>query len=166
MNDLVKDVFGSSEDLEWWQMSARAVVVFILAIMYVRLSGRRSFGMRSAFDNTIVILLGAILARAVVGASPFFPTLAASLTLVLMHRLFAWVSIHSHAFGKLIKGSPIPLYKDGKLVAENMSRSLISEHDLKAGLRDAIHTESLDGVETVLLDRDGRISVIEKKNIA
>lgn len=162
MKELFYKTFGSGENLGCLQMGARAFVIFLLAIVLIRLSGRRSFGMRSAFDNTIAILLGAILARTVVGASPFLPTLCACLVLVVMHRLFAWISLYSHSFGKLIKGQPIPLYKDGKLLEENMSRSLISEHDLRAGLREAINSERLDEVDTVLLDRDGRISVIVK----
>lgn len=163
MKEFIYIAFGEGKDLEWWQMVDRAVVVFILSIVFVRLSGRRSFGMKSAFDNTIVILLGAILSRAVTGASAFFPTLAASLALALLHRLFAWLSTKSHTFGRLIKGEAIVIYKDGKLNRVNMRRNFITEKDLKEGLHNAINSDELEDAELILLERDGDISVVKKK---
>jgi hypothetical protein len=45
----------------------------------------RSFGGRTALDNIIVILLGALLSRAIVGASGFFPLIASSFVIVIIH---------------------------------------------------------------------------------
>ena len=163
MKEFIYTAFGEGKDLEWWQMTDRAVVVFLLSIVFVRISGRRAFGMKSAFDNTIVILLGAIMSRAVVGVSPFIPTMVASLALALMHRLFAWLSLRFHSFGRLIKGEPIILYKDGKLNRTNLKRSLISENDLKEGLHNAINSDKLEDAEMILLERDGDISVVKRK---
>jgi len=59
-------------------MCRLAAVVFILAYLLICVSGRRSFALRSPLDNIIVILLGAVFSRAVVGASPFLPAMAAS----------------------------------------------------------------------------------------
>ena len=71
MTDLMKLTFGEGTDLQSWQMTKRGVVVFGIAFGLIRASGRRSFGQHSPSDACVTVLLGAVLSRAVVGASPF-----------------------------------------------------------------------------------------------
>src|SRR4051812_28128826 len=99
---IVDEIFGTGKDLTVLQMSARSVVVFILALILLRISGRRSFGLRSPLDNIISIILGAVLSRAIVGASPFLPVIAGSTTLVLIHRLIAYGIVHHPGFSKMV----------------------------------------------------------------
>ncbi|QKG54038.1 hypothetical protein [Hymenobacter sp. BRD67] len=53
------------------QMTTRSVIVFFVALALLRLSGKRTFGGSTAFDMVVKIMLGAVLSRAVVAASPF-----------------------------------------------------------------------------------------------
>ena len=145
------------------QMTARAVVIFLIAVVVLRISGRRSFGMASAFDNAVAVLIGAVLGRAVVGTSPFLPTVSAAFALALMHRLFAWLSLDYKGIGRIAKGSQRVIYEKGQFNHKNMRLSLISERDFMEGLRKECHTESLEQVEKAYVERDGRISVILKK---
>jgi uncharacterized membrane protein YcaP (DUF421 family) len=162
--ELLSEIFGQGEDLSALQMCCRAVVIFIIALLLIRISGRRSFGMQSPFDNTIVILLGAILSRTVVGASEFIPTVSASLVIALMHRIFAWIGIRNKRFNRLIKGRKITLYKDGKLLDKSLERALVNEDDLTESVRTNLHEEGLDKIETAYMERSGKINVIKKKS--
>lgn len=162
--ELWNEIFGSGDfELRWWQMSARAALVFILCLLLLRISGRRSFGLRSAFDNCTAILLGAILGRAVTGASPFFPTLGASLVLVLLHRGLAWLCIRNKFISDLANGKPIVLFREGKIVDDNLDRSLVSREDILEGLRLQKKTNSFENVESMYLETSGEISVVEKQ---
>jgi uncharacterized membrane protein YcaP (DUF421 family) len=161
--DFLRIIWGEGKELTFYQMSLRALVVFILGLILVRLSGRRSFGMKMPFDNVIVILLGAILSRAVTGASPFIPVICASAVIVLLHRLCAWIALYHHGFGKLIKGREEVLYADGKINHESMKDVLVSEKDLIEGIHINANIDSLEQVDKVYLERDGQISVVKKE---
>ncbi|SEJ11791.1 Protein of unknown function [Dyadobacter sp. SG02] len=160
--ETITQLFGEGENQTVFQMSLRAVVIFIITLLLLRIAGRRSFGMKSPFDNIIVILLGAILSRAVVGASEFLPTISAAAVIAVLHRLGAWLGTLHLRFGAVIKGQKIILFRDGKLDHDNMRRALVSESDLYACLRNAMHVESFDTIESAYMENNGQISFVKK----
>jgi uncharacterized membrane protein YcaP (DUF421 family) len=164
MKTILYQAFGEGKDLTWYQMLDRGIVIFLIAIVLIRLSGRRSFGKGSPLDNTVVILLGAMLSRALAGVSPFIPTITACLALVLLHRLFAWISVRSHAFGRLIKGKRTLLYEKGQFNRENMKRGLVSERDIMEDVRLRALMDSLNKIESIWLERNGEISPVKKED--
>lgn len=160
--DSLRHFWGHDEhELTMLQMCARAFVTLIAAIVLLRISGRRSFGMKSPFDNTFVILLGSIMAQGVIGTVDFTSSLAACLVLAIAHRLFAYLSLYSGKFGGWIKGDKILLYKDGTMHKKNMVRSLISENDLMERLR-VNGCERLDQIKTAYMECNGEITIIKK----
>src|ERR671921_427065 len=113
MSELMYKLFGEGRDLNALQMSCRAIVMFFICLLLIRIAGRRSFGAKTAFDNIIALMLGAILSRAVVGVSPFFPTVTASLVLVSVYRLFAFLSVNNDSLSHFLKGKEMSLYRNG-----------------------------------------------------
>lgn len=145
-------------------MTDRGIVIFIITLILIRISGRRSFALGSSFDVIIAILLGAVLSRAIVGSSPFFPTVIASFVIVIIHRLVAMLSVKSDKLGWLLKGEKILLYKDGQFFRSNMLKALVSEKDIMEGVRQHALCDDLDKAEAIYMERSGRISVVLKKN--
>lgn len=155
--------FGEGSNLDILQMSMRAFTMFFIMLVLLRFTGRRAFAKKSSFDNIIVIMLGAVLARGVVGASPFFPTVAASLIMVALHRFISWLSVKNNFVEKLIKGGPVVLFYNNNLVFRNLDRTGISSKDLHESLRLETKTDTLDDIDTAFLETNGRISFILKK---
>lgn len=156
-------LFGEGKNLNSLQMCDRGIAVFIIAFLLIRISGRRSFGVRTPLDNIIAILLGAILSRAVVGASDFVPVIIACFVIVLLHRLFGWCIAHSKAFGRFVEGDRIVLFQNGKFVKVNMGKALVCEEDVMQGIRKSALTEDMKDIEIVYMERNGDISAIRKK---
>src|SRR6476619_5247967 len=111
MENIISNIWGDGEHLNALQMSIRAFVMFIIALIFIRLGGLRLFSKKSAFDNVIVIMLGAVLARGIVGASPFFSTVAASAIMIMIHRMLAWISVKSDLMCKVLQGEHIILFQ-------------------------------------------------------
>jgi uncharacterized membrane protein YcaP (DUF421 family) len=158
----IHDLIGRENDLTALQMSIRGILIFIVAYLLIRISGRRSFGMKSPVDNIIAILLGAILSRVVVGASPFVPVLVASLVIVLLHRLWGWLISTYPKLGKFAEGEKILLYTRGKFMDIKMKRALICKEEIMQQIRTVLHVEDLEKVDKIFMERDGRISIILK----
>jgi uncharacterized membrane protein YcaP (DUF421 family) len=102
-----------------------------------------------------------MLARAINGSGPFFPTLGGGLILVIIHRLFGLTAYFSHAFGVLVKGKPELLVQNGMLHRRNMVWNHISEHDLQEDMRLQAKTEDLSRIKVARVERSGDISFIK-----
>ena len=107
-------------------------------------------------------MLGSILSRAVAGASPFIATSVGCLAFVLIHRLLASLSFRYERFGNLIKGDKVVLYEDGKHLVKNMEKTDISHKDLSEEIRIQLHKDDLTSVQQIIIERNGRISIIKK----
>lgn len=159
---LIHTLFGSGKDLTSLQMVCRSVLAFLITLALIRIAGIRTFGKRSAFDNVIVIMLGSIFSRVVVGASPFVPTTLACLAFVLVHRLFGYVSVRSDFFGRLVKGEKASLYAGDRPNQANMHKAMVSEKDLLESVRLRLNSDDLAQVREIIIERNGDISVIKK----
>ena len=157
MQALVSTLFGDDTDLNVLQMTLRAVAVFVLTLALIRLAGRRSLGQHRAFDTCTTVLMGSVLSRAVVGASPFWPTMAAGATIVLLHRLVAMASLRWPWFESLVSGDKRELMKDGRLDEDEMRKGLITGRDLDEAVRKKSGNES-SPLERAVLERDGSIA--------
>src|ERR1700712_4123751 len=155
-------IFGEGKDLNALQMSCRGIVMFFIALALIRISGRRSFGVRTPLDNIITISLGAIMSRAVVGASDFVPVVVCCFVIVLLHRGIAWLISISKPFGQFIEGEKILLFKDGMFLKQNMKKALVCQEDLMQGVRKSALTEDMAKIEKVYMERNGDISAIKK----
>ena len=161
MNDLSQftQIIDASDHIGAVAMATRAVIVFIFTLAFLRIAGRRSFGQRNAFDLCITVLLGAILSRAIVGASPLLPTLAAGAVLVLLHRLIGILVTRWAWLDDLISGVERVLVKDGRKDPRQMRAGLISDRDIDVALRKKDDNASLDKVARAVLERNGEITI-------
>ena len=160
--ELIFQMFGEGKDLTVLQMTARAIVVFIVTLILIRISGRRSFGLHTPLDNIITIMLGAVMSRAVVGASDFMPVMAASAVLVLIHRFFAYLMVHHPGFSRLIAGEKMLLFKEGNFIERNMDRAQVCKEDILQEVRKAALTEDLHSIEKIYIERNGEVNSVKK----
>jgi uncharacterized membrane protein YcaP (DUF421 family) len=161
--DSIYQIFGEGKDLTTLQMCARSFAMFFITLVLIRLGGVRMFGKKSAFDDIIVIMLGAVLSRGVVGASSFWSTVAAATVMIIIHRALAFACIKSKRIEQVLKGRPMFLYKNGRIDYDNLKRTSLSESDLHESLRLETQKDDFDDIDTAYIENNGRISFILKK---
>ena len=154
---------GKATELTLLHISLRAFFIFVVGLAIVRIGDRRSLAEKTAFDAIFIVLIGSMLSRAINGTAPFFTTIVAGIVLMLIHRACAFGACKSHAFGKLLKGAPVTLVRNGKIDHAEMRRSLVSEHDLEEDLRLDAKTEDVSTIASARLERSGDISFIKKE---
>jgi uncharacterized membrane protein YcaP (DUF421 family) len=155
--------FGlEGKDVNFLQMALRAVVVYIVTVLIVRLGKKRFMGRATAFDVILGIMLGSIVSRDVTGNAPFFGALAASAVLLLMHWLFSAIALHWHGFGWLVKGRSVVLVRDGAVDKKVLRKVHITGRDLWEDLRTK-GISDLKQVAEARLERSGKLSVIKAK---
>jgi len=144
------------------QLCARAVILLLVGIAYIRIAGRRTFSHATPLDIVVAIVVGSNLSRAMTGKAPFWPALAATLLLVVLHRVLVMATLRWTWLAKLMKAQPVVLVSDGAEDREAMRRHGIGEMDLLEGLR-LEQVEKPDDVHLATLENSGRISVVRRK---
>jgi len=167
MQDFLIELFGfhaKADTITTSQICWRTGLVSIIAIILLRISGRRTFASNSGLEMVVKFMLGAILSRAIAGDSPFGPIVAAAVTLVLFHRLLAYATYAFPAFGRLLKGQDSVLVDAGVINHQELRRASLSEAAMRAAVRGAANLEDLAQTQTVRLEHDGTISVVKKES--
>jgi len=161
--EFMNNWWGINENISPLEIAARSAVMFIIALLLIRMAGMRPFGKGDGFDKIITFLIGAILSRGVVGATPFFSTVVSMIVIILIHKLLAKLSIYSKWFGAKVKGERILLFKDGMFLDGNMNRANVTQHDILEDLRLTTQSESLEKIKEAYMERTGEISFVKKK---
>lgn len=162
MHDFLVQVFGEGKDLNTFHTVTRSIAMFFVALILLRIGGIRILGKKSAFDEVIAIMLGAVLSRGIVGASDFGSVTAAGAAMVIFHRVVALISSKSKIIANATMGEPILLYKDGQFYEHQLSKCCLSKEEVMESLRLQTNDDKLDKIELAYLECNGRISFVKK----
>ena len=148
-------------DLTIVQMCLRAAIVYVVALLMVRVVGDRRFaGKYAAIDIILSITLGATLSSAL-GSNAFFPLLAAALVLVAMHWLSATIAYRFPATEKWLKGSPRVLVRRGKMKKDAFAISKLTKRDLEMAIRGQGKQTKIEDITLAVLETNGDITVLD-----
>ena len=155
-------LIGHGQDpVNWWQMSNRAIIIFIYAVALYRLAPARAVGNSSVLEIALTVIIASSLSRALTGNSPLLPSLAATFALLVLHVLMSAAAMRSDGFARLVKGRHLQIIDSGTIDWHNMKRAKLSERDLHEQLR--LHgISSLGEVAAAYMERNGRVSVFRQ----
>lgn len=147
-----------SMQLPWFELVARASIIYIALLVMVRVSGKRTVGQFTPFDLLVVMLLSESVSNGLNGGDEsVIGGLVAAATLVGLNFLVAVGTARSKIFETLTEGEPVLIARDGRLFHDVLRRNNVSKDDFDKALREADCT--MGDVTFAFLESDGQISV-------
>jgi uncharacterized membrane protein YcaP (DUF421 family) len=147
------------ETQELLMTALRAVGVYVLVLVVIRLMGKRAVGNFSAFDLLVALMIGEIVDEMIYGDVSFLQGAIPIIIIALLHEANAWLSYFG--LGWLLEGKPSVVVKDGKLQRAGMRQERMNEDDVKSLLR-LQGIDDMREVKLAALEPDGLLSVIRQ----
>jgi uncharacterized membrane protein YcaP (DUF421 family) len=163
--DFLTQWWGVRDEITPLEVILRGSSMFVVLLVLLRFTGMRPFSKGSVFDNVIIILLGAVLGRGVVGGTPFFSALIGGIVLLLIHKFISRLTFYNKWAGRHIKGNATILFQNGQFLFDKMKECDITENDIFEELRLSLHKDELDVIDKVYMERSGKISFVLKEGI-
>ena len=147
-------------ELPWWEFVVRAVVVYGVLLVLVRLSGKRTVGQFTPFDLIVVVLLSESVSSALNGGDDSLGGgLISAATLVTLNYLMSLVTSHSKAAQRTVEGHEVVLGRNGRLYDDVLKRERVARAEVDEALRE--HDCTLEKMRCAILETDGRISILQ-----
>jgi uncharacterized membrane protein YcaP (DUF421 family) len=144
------------------ELVIRAVIIYVVLFVLLRVSGNRQFSELTAFDAVLLLIISEATQQALIGNQDFSITgaIVIVVSLISVDILFSLGKRYSKRIDLLLEGVPVLLMEDGQLIVRNMNRERVDEEDILAAAREKHGLESLQDVKHAILERNGTISII------
>lgn len=142
----------------------RAIILYILVLIVMRLMGKREIGQLQPFELAIAIMIAdlATIPMTEIGV-PITNGIIPILALLVMHLIISMLNIKSTKAREIICGKPSILIFRGKIDQDVMKKERFTINELEEKLRDN-NIFNICDVEYAILETSGQISVIPKPN--
>lgn len=148
--------------IPWWEMVARAVLVYAFLLVLLRLTGKRQVGQLAPFDLVLLLILSNAVQNAMNGGdnSVTAGVLSAG-TLVAVNGLVGFATFKSKWLEALVEGRPKVLIHNGRLFEDVLRSQRLTHHELLAALRRG-GCSCVEHVHIAILENNGQISVVPR----
>jgi uncharacterized membrane protein YcaP (DUF421 family) len=145
----------------WWEFVVRGAAVYLILLIMVRVSGRRTVGQFTPFDLLVVMLLSEAVSNSLTGGDQsLVGGFIVAAVLVGLNMSMSFLSSHSKKMSDILDGSAVLLGRDGELYDKVMKRCRISREEVDQALRGA--DCDLKDMRCAFLEADGQITIQKK----
>ena len=147
----------------WWELAARAALIYVALLVFVRVSGKRTVGQFTPFDLLVVMLMSEAVSNALHGGEEsVVGGLIVAATLVALNMLASFATSRSEKMEHVLEGVPVLLGKDGRTFDAVLRRHRVSQGDMQKALRES--DCELTEMGSAILEPDGTISVTKRRS--
>lgn len=140
----------------------RAIILYIIVLIVMRLMGKREIGQLQPFELAISIMIAdlASIPMTEIGI-PIFNGIIPILGLLVMHLTISVINIKSLKAREIICGKPSILIYRGKINEKALIKERFTINELEERLR-GNNVVNLGDVEYAILETSGQVTVIQK----
>ncbi len=144
------------------ELVVRGSIAYLLVVVLMRLSLRRSAGELAMMDLAFVFLIAESLTNAMaVEDQSMVDGLVLVLTIMVWNYLLNSLSYSVPLIERLISPPPLQVVREGRLLTRNMRREFLTKQELMGHLREE-GVEDLAEVKAAYVEADGTVSVITR----
>ena len=148
-------------DAPAWNIALRTAAIYLVALIGLRLAGKREMGQMTVFDLVVLLLIANAVQNAMVGPDTSLTGgVLAAVVLLALNAVVARLRLRWPRLRRVIEGSPTLLVLHGVVLADHLRREGLAQETLEAALREHGVSEVRD-VEMAVLEIDGSISVVQ-----
>lgn len=141
----------------------KAAAAYVIVLFVIRLIGRRTASQQAPIDMVVLFLFGGLSVSAVLGDDrSFVGAMSALFTVGLMHVAVSWLKLRFVWFERIVDGTPIVVFRDGRWNETAMRRLRMQQADIRTAARQE-KLDDLDQVAVAIVERDGTVSILEKE---
>ena len=142
----------------------RAIVLYIIVLIVMRLMGKREIGQMQPFELAISIMIADLAATPMAETGiPITNGIMPILGLLVMHLVISMINLKSTKAREIICGKPSILIFRGKVDEKVLKRERFTINELEERLRDN-NIFNIGDVEYAVLETSGQVTVIPKPN--
>lgn len=143
-----------------WRTAVVGVIAYVVLLLFLRASGKRTLSKMNAFDFVVTVALGSTLATILLSRDVSLLQGAVALgLLVLLQFVITWTSVRWAWVRRMVTGEPTLLLSQGRFLPAALRKARVTEEEVHAAVR-ASGKDGIDGVRAVVLETDGSFSVI------
>lgn len=147
----------------WWELPARAALIYAVLLVLMRLSGKRTVGQFTPFDLLVVMLLSESVSAGLNGGDESVTgSLLAAATLIALNVVVAVLTARSVKLQTLAEGAPVLIGRDGRVFPRALEKNHVPMLDVERALREA--DCDLKDMKYAFLEADGGISVLKESS--
>lgn len=142
----------------------RAIILYIIVLIVMRLMGKREIGELQPFELAISIMIADLASIPMTETGiPISNGIVPILGLLVMHLIISMINLKSNRAREIICGKPRILVYRGKIDEIALKKERFSINELQEKLRSK-DIMNLGDVEFAILETSGEITVVQKPN--
>ncbi|WP_347861868.1 YetF domain-containing protein [Salimicrobium sp. PL1-032A] len=145
-----------------WNILIKGIIIYPSVIVMLKVSGKRTPSTFNIFDWVITVAFGSLVGSFLISKSiSLAEGLFALGLLIILQFIVTWLSVRSSRFASIVKSEPVLLFHQGEFYPEALKKTRITRTEiLQTARQEGIGSLTL--VEAVVLETNGRLSVIKK----